>query len=180
MKKNIFILLVLLLQFNSVSAGTAGITGQHNFTGVMSMYDPGFGYAGSSTFEAYMDFNGAGSEINSTSLFYGYSWSLHDISITDNGNGTYSSQMLFDWGTRYDIPVEFLFDIDYVIDEFEMGQISLRTLTGNGDGVPGYPMESDAFMGISMSLNTNPVPVPAAVWLFGSGLMLMLTGLRKK
>ncbi len=182
MKKLLVCCLYIMLQMNisAVKAGTVGITGAWEFNGYMSMYDPSFGYVGSSAFTGYLDFSGAASEINSTETFFGESWLMHDISITDNGDGTYYSQMLFDWSDQINIPVEFLFDIEYFIDENEMGALLVRTLDGNGDGIRGLPMTSGPFEGISITLDTNPVPVPAAVWLFGSGLFSLMGFARRR
>ena len=69
----------------------------------------------------------------------------------------------------------------------------LASVDGNGDGVMGIPMPAGGpFPGFNINFNANlispvcdfdcpPVPVPAAVWLFGSGLMgLAATARRKK
>jgi hypothetical protein len=50
----------------------------------------------------------------------------------------------------------------------------LASADGNGDGVMGIPMASGGpFAGFSDNFNAtlNPVPIPAAIWLFGPGLM---------
>jgi len=182
MKKLHALCLFIFLQMNisSVSAGVVGITGGWEFNGYMSMYDPVLGYVGSSSFEGHLDFNGTGSVINSVDPFYQNSWSMHDISITDNGDGTYTSQMLFDWSNHTNMQAEFLWDINYFIDEYEMGQIFVHTLDGNTDGLPGLPITSGFFETVSITLNTSPVPVPAAILLFGSGLIGLIGFTTKK
>jgi hypothetical protein len=54
----------------------------------------------------------------------------------------------------------------------------LASVDGNGDGIMGVPMTPDGpWNGFSWNFNANltaipdPVPVPAAAWLFGSGLL---------
>jgi hypothetical protein len=59
----------------------------------------------------------------------------------------------------------------------------LASVDGNGDGVMGIPMAAGGpFGGFNANFNANmvPTPVPAAVWLFGSGLMGMITVARRK
>jgi hypothetical protein len=54
---------------------------------------------------------------------------------------------------------------------------TMITLDGpNADGIPGNPMTTGPFPSFSNAFNgtltvTSVVPVPAAVWLFGSGLL---------
>lgn len=63
----------------------------------------------------------------------------------------------------------------------------LASVDGNGDGVMGIPMASGGpFAGFNANFNANLspvqvlVPVPAAVWLFGSGLMGLVAAVRRK
>jgi len=48
----------------------------------------------------------------------------------------------------------------------------------NGDGIPGTPMVDGPFRGFNANFNLRPevsaVPVPAAIWLMGSGLLGLL------
>ena len=184
MKKLYVYCLFVFLQVNVsiVSAGTVGITGAWSFNGYMNMYDPYLeSYVGSSAFQGELDFSGGGSYINHVDTFFGEPWSIHAVSIAGNGNGTYSAQMLFDFGTEASSAVEFLWDISYVLDEVDagMGRILVKSLDGDNDGDPGMLITSGIFSGASIMLDTNPVPVPAAIWLFGSGL-LGLIGVAKR
>ena len=138
--------LFVLLQFNmsTVTAGVVGIAGVWDFDGYMNMYDPFMEtYVGSAAFQGQLDFNGGGSYINHIDTFFSNPWSMHDISITDNGNGTYSAQMLFDFGTLLNTPVELLWDIFYDIDEVNagMGRILVTSLDGDNDGVIAFSIE---------------------------------------
>lgn len=64
---------------------------------------------------------------------------------------------------------------------------TLASVDGNGDGIMGIPMTAyGPFGGFSLNFNTNlvatpdPIPVPAAVWLFGSGLMGLVAAARRR
>jgi hypothetical protein len=61
----------------------------------------------------------------------------------------------------------------------------LASVDGNGDGIMGIPMASGGpFAGFNANFNATlspqPVPVPAAVWLFGSGLLSLVGARRRK
>ena len=59
----------------------------------------------------------------------------------------------------------------------------LSSADGNGDGLMGIPMAAGGpFGGFNANFNANltPVPVPAAVWLFGSGLLGLVGIARRK
>jgi hypothetical protein len=53
-----------------------------------------------------------------------------------------------------------------------------------GDGIPGTHMAAGGlYAGFNFNINTNmlaPVPVPAAIWLFGSGLLGLIGVARRK
>jgi hypothetical protein len=51
----------------------------------------------------------------------------------------------------------------------------------NGDGKLGTPMQSGPFFGSSMAFaGTAIVPIPAAAWLFGCGLVGLIGTARRK
>lgn len=48
---------------------------------------------------------------------------------------------------------------------------ALASIDADGDGTPGIPMTAGGpLTGFNANFNMAPVPVPAAFWLFGSGL----------
>ena len=62
-----------------------------------------------------------------------------------------------------------------------LGQLSL----GSDDGIGGSPMDNGPFSGFNInfdftSLTVTSVPIPAAVWLFGSGLLGLVSVTRRK
>ena len=107
--------------------------------------------------------------------------------------GQLGAHMLFDWGlSARNIDVAVVWDANGV---FQGDQ----TLTGtkvfdavsrddDGNGNPGIPMVDGPFAGFEANFNldgitpdASPVPVPAAAWLFGTGLVgLAGVGRRRK
>ena len=126
--------------------------------------------------------------IASPNLFYGQPWDAHDITVygagsytVATGNGDYNftvgagqlaGHILFNWGPNADIDVLNVWDVSSV------GGVQTYTSTDwDGDGILGGKMIDGPFQGFSANFNLTgadlpaAVPVPAAVWLFGSGLV---------
>lgn len=109
------------------------------------------------------------------------------------GPNQLGARMLFNWGSTNNIDVAVLWDANGVFGN----NAAQRTLTGttvwnsvsidgNGDGIPGISMPAGGpFQGFNANFNLqgitpSPVPVPAAVWLLGSGLMGLVGVARRK
>ena len=132
--------------------------------------------------------------VASTNVFFGGLWTAH--SGTTFGPGTYSfdtvqagsytnvivgagqvgGHILFNWGANADI------DVVNVWDVVGSSYTSTDVLEGaGGDGILGLGMIDGAFVGSSANFDfVAPVPVPAAVWLFGSGLLGLVGVARRK
>ena len=102
-----------------------------------------------------------------------YSWDMTNA-------GQFSAGVFFDWSVNNDIPV--LATLQTINDPSVDGFIVVESFDGDGDGVPGnkmitppFPDQTAAFGG-----TMTPVPVPAAVWLFGSGLMGLVGVARRR
>ena len=112
-------------------------------------------------------FEGAGSYTwAGTSPQGAYSYNF-TITASQYAFGTY-----FDWSVNAGIPVLAIFDC-------------VGTNAGDAcTGVPGYPMQVGPFPGQNPVFNgtvaAGVVPVPAAVWLFGSGLLGLAGVARRK
>jgi hypothetical protein len=96
-----------------------------------------------------------------------------------NGDGNYTftvpAGMLggnidFSWSTTLGIDV-------FVV----WGPNGMTSMDVDGDGIPGARMVDGAFPGMSANFTPNtPIPVPAAAWLFGSGLLGLVGVARRR
>ena len=138
--------------------------------------------------------------VASTTPFFGLTWTAHGG--TTFGPGTYTidtveggvytgivvgdgqvgGHILFDWGTTTNIDVVMVWDV-----ACSGGSCTYTSTDGiagnpaNPDGVRGYGMIDGAFPGFNANFDfVAPVPVPAAVWLFGSGLLGLVGVARRK
>lgn len=150
-------------------------------TANFEMYDGTGGYVGGAS-DVVGTIDGSTWSVSSATPFFGQLWTAHDGVIL--GEGTYSidtvegtplnftvgagqvgGHILFDWGVTSDIDVVNVWDVSG--DTYTSTDV-------DGDGVLGLGMTDGAFVGFNANFNfTAPaeVPVPAAVWLFGSGLV---------
>ena len=102
--------------------------------------------------------------------------------IVDLLPGYTMGHILFNWGATADIDVINIWDA------------SGNSVDINGNGIPGWGMIDGAFLGFNANFTVSPggptgaayagaasvVPVPAAVWLFGSGLLGLVGVARRK
>jgi len=199
MKKSaIAISLALALGAGSASAATQTMT-----SATFTMLDGGGGSVGVDTTVTGSIGDGAWA-VASTTPFFGVNWVAHD-GVTF-GPGTYSfdtiqggvytgvevgagqigGQILFDWGATADIDVINVWDVacNGVTCTYTSTDVTATNPVGP-DGVRGLGMIDGAFVGFNANFDfVTPdaavVPVPAAVWLFGSGLMGLVGVARRK
>lgn len=182
MKKSALAAAVLM----SVGTGTAQaypIVG-FSFNGTFTMYSGGGALWGGDplvTGSMTMDMGtGTGSASISPSIpFSGYMWTAHAITLQAMGPGVVTANMLFDWNGSLNIPVTVDFSMTGGPSTY-----SIATLDGGYscglDGILGCPMLTPPFATYNAtfggtatvtSYDPGPIPVPAAAWLFGSGLL---------
>lgn len=114
---------------------------------------------------------------------------LSNLSLTENTDGSVLMSGEFDYLQTGPNLFEMNLVFDYSYDEiFDVTIYDIWTLDANNDGFPDSEINSGAFAGNFLELSGsvsflayvenefpvyNPVPVPAAVWLFSSGLLLL-------
>ena len=163
----------------AADAGTSGLTGVWSGTYSFAMFSPGGGPVGAPTAPQSWtwDFDAGTVSIVNTTTFYASVWTAHDTTFADNGDGTYggtagSANMLFDWSVNTNIPVEAVWDVtDNGDGTATVGSVS-TVILGSSPAFPGF---HPTFTG-----GLNAVPVPAAVWLFGSGLLGLVGVARRR
>ena len=158
----------------------------YDFAGTFAMRDPGGALMhNDATVTASMEFDMATGSGSATGLsgapFFGQNWTAHNVTIQMTGPTTAVADMLFDWSVNMDIPVH----LDMSVTMNADGSISMQTIDADGDGIIGSPMVSGPFPGFNAAFDgvatpVSAVPVPAAVWLFGSGLVGLAGVARRK
>ena len=100
------------------------------------------------------------------------------------GAGQVMGHILFDWGTSLDIDVVNVWNVSgagvYSSQDVQLAHPASESL----DGIPGLSMIDGPFGGYNANFNFTAapaaIPVPAAVWLFGSGLLGLVGVARRK
>lgn len=192
-------LILMLTYTNNVSATT------YNVTGLFSYYDPTSmivgGYENQPLTGTYSDTTNFMS-LDYVELLFGFTWhadgnivttpGIYDIDTIQGGtvtginvgSGQWLGNLLFDWISTYDMDVIHVWDATYNPN----GTISLIStdvisdLFPTGSGAPGHPTIDGPTDGFSYTFDLllTPVPVPAAIWLFGSGLIGLIGMARRK
>ena len=146
------------------------------------------------------DIGGGTWSVASTSPFFGFQWTAHDGTTFGPGSYTFDTieggvytgvqvgagqiggHILFDWNTATNIDVINVWDVSTVGNTTTYTSTAVTSGSGT-NAVPGLAMIDGAFPGFSANFNfstTSAVPVPAAVWLFGSGLLGLVGVARRK
>ncbi len=97
------------------------------------------------------------------------------ISMTVNANQI-GMHFLFDWHGNADIDVLNVFDVRYL-----GGDMILTPVDVDANGLAGFSMVEGPFLGVDMATSfVVATPLPATVWLFGSGLIGLIGLTRRK
>ena len=141
------------------------------------------------------DIGGGTWSVASTTPFFGQNWTAH--SGTTFGPGTYTidtgggvsytgivvgpgqvgGHILFNWGVTADIDVVNVWDVTG--NTYTSTDVTATNPVGP-DGIRGLSMIDGAFVGFNANFDFTAVPVPAAVWLFGSGLLGLVGVARRR
>jgi hypothetical protein len=153
----------------TVKAGTAGLTGVWKGLYTWGAFSPGGGseFIDSIPQAWTFDFAAGTVALTNTHTFYGSVWTAHDITFTDNGDGTYSGALLWDWSTSIN---------DTVLLDWDISDTGVVSSSGP------VTADSSAFPGQWRQYNgtISQVPIPAAVWLYVSGLLGLVGISRRK
>ena len=177
----------------AMALGSSAASAAPMSTATFDMYDP-TGILFNVDSSVTGDIGGGTWSVASTQLFFGQNWTAH--SGTTFGPGTYTidtiqggvytnvvvgagqvgGHILFNWGGSFDIDVINVWDVTG-----GNTYTSVDVVSGNPDGAwPGLQMIDGPFQGFSANFSFTTVPVPAAVWLFGSGLLGLVGVARRK
>ena len=95
------------------------------------------------------------------------------------GAGQTMGHILFNWGSSADIDVVNVWNVSGAA--YSSSDVALTNPASESlDGIPGLSMIDGPFGGYNANFNFSVVPVPAAVWLFGSGLLGLVGVARRR
>lgn len=125
--------------------------------------------------------DGCDDEAVSGGMFLGSGTGNYSYQLTNAGQ--FGVHTFFDWSGNYDIPV--LAVLQVTAGNPMTGPATVVSVDSDGDGVPGHQMLTQPFPGQTpafggVMIPVSAIPVPAAVWLFGSGLLGLVGVARRK
>jgi hypothetical protein len=166
----------------AVDAGTAGLTGKWRGTYEFIMTSPlGGPVGGAPAGQKWVwDFDAGTIRLDNAVTFYASVWTAHDVTFTDNGGGAYgtsaaAANMWFDWSVNTNLPVSSEWDVAATGNSFgdtAVASVNYVTILASSLAFPGF---HPAFIG-----GMTKVPLPAAVWLMGSGLIGLVGVARRR
>lgn len=183
--------LVLAMGITSVAeANTAGLTGVWSGTYTFTMLSSLGGFVGTSgPGQSWgWDFDAGQVTIANTTAFFGSVWTAHDTTFVDTGvdygpaGGDGAVNMLFDWSVNINIPVTTAWDVaasGNAVSDTAVVAANYATITAASAAFPGFQPFFDGNLH-KVSGGVSPIPVPAAVWLMGSGLLGLVGVARRR
>lgn len=189
---------------SAAQANTAGLTGVWTGTYTFSMFDPGGSPVGSPTSDSWTwDFDAGTVTIQNSATFFFSVWTAAGVTFSDTGS-SYDGNMTFSWSANGNIPVFSSWDITgsggapgQVSDTASVA-VNSAVILATSSAFPGFqPYFSGSLHKDSCGSTTGQglcgeyveppeppqppqVPVPAAVWLMGSGLMGLVGVARRR
>ena len=108
---------------------------------------------------------------------------IHDVVLTQSGTGIHA-QGVYDFNTYAGVFSGAL-EWDWGAGLNEFGPSTLTLLDTDNDGIPGTAMTTGTFKTFTFAVDgmaspVSSVPVPTAMWLFGSGLLGLMGVARRK
>lgn len=187
----------------SIAMGAGAAQAATMTSATFTMYDSTGGTVGTDT-TVTGSIGGGTFSVASTTPFFGTNWTAH--SGTTFGPGTYTidtieggvyegvevgagqvgGHVLFNWGSTTDIDVVMVWDVACSGGSCTYTSTDgVATNPANPDGIRGYGMIDGPFPDFNANFDftvpeTSAVPVPAAVWLFGSGLLGLVGVARRR
>ena len=129
-------------------------------------------------------------DIANTTAFFGHVWTAHDTTFLDNNSsygpngGAGAVNMLFDYQTSVDIPVTSDWDVNASCNTIGCTAtvgVNVASILTTSPVFPGFsPRFSGSLTKLSDHSGVPEVPVPAAVWLMGSGLLGLVGVARRR
>jgi len=104
-------------------------------------------------------------------IFKASDFIIHDVVLTQIG-GTLHADGFWDWSININQAISW----DWSLTALPGGVTSLTLIDTDNDGVPGTALVGGPLPGFTFAIEgtTSPVPLPASLWLFGSGLLGLL------
>jgi len=163
-------------------ANTTGLTGVWTGTYLFNMTSPGGGpVGGSGTPQAWTwNFDAGTVDITNTTAFYGSVWTAFNVTITDTGTSygpasAGAQNMTFSWSVNPNIPVTSDWDVT-ATGSSAVVTVNAATILPSSSAFPGF---HPAFSG-NLTKTVSPIPIPAAAWLMGSGLLGLVGVARRR
>ena len=129
---------------------TDGVMNMAFSGGLFDMYDPtGVSAGGADDVTGTISINMATGQgtgaFSSNQLFFGLPWTAHTVTVQMTGLDTMTVDMLFDWGSSYNIEVTVPMSVVFNAD----GTATFEAVDGDGDGILGNAMTSGPFIGFT-------------------------------
>lgn len=165
----------LLLMLSIQRPATASL---FDFSGTLDLHDAAGTLVSSESITGQLDldfFGGTSAAQFDPALLFGVTAVFHDTRITIGPTGGMLVETLIDWNGNPDLAASW----GWQPTAQPGGALLLAAVDGNGDGIPGFPVPSlgpkEGDFSLSAEGFATPVPLPAALILFGSGLLGLMS-----